>query len=175
MSVAGAVIIFFRHLRHRDFRRLNYDCWSLSCGLSCWSYGFRRYSCCPSCGLSLKRNCCLCCSCLKTSFSKRRNCFCCSCHSKKSCLCCRNRLKSLSCCPCYSCRCWNSKRKNFLKRMSSADARIRNWNATGGCCWARCSFDARCFGCQCGRYLNWQGVAELHCCWCGRWYLSRDG
>ena len=147
-SVVGAVIIFFRHRRHHHGfrRRLSYGCSNLSCGLRSLSYGFRHCSYCPSCGLSLTRSC-SCCSCWKTSFSKRRNCFCCSCRSK-----------SLSCCFCYRSRCLSSK-KNSLKRTSSADVRIRSWNATGGCCWARCRFDARCFGCPCGHCSNCPDVA----------------
>ena len=162
--------IFFRHHRHCDRRRWNCGC-CLSCGCSSLnlSYGFHRCSCCPNCGLSLTK-----------SFSMMRNCFCCSYRStrsfsKVSCFCCRNRLKNSSCCFCCSCRCSSLRRKNSWKRTSFADVRIRSWNATGGCCWARCSFGARCFGCRCARYSSWTDAAGQRCCRCGCWCLPRDG
>lgn len=140
-----------RHL-NCDFRFLNCGCRPNS------SYGFRRYNCCPNCGLNSMRN-----------FSKA-NCFCCNC-----------RLTSCSCCSmnwvCYSCRCWScfcwwSSLKPSGMRTSLADEHIPSWNAMGGCCWARCSSGAHWFGCPCGRWLSrWSCLSDglpRHCP-CDRW------
>ena len=152
---SGSKIIFFLHLSygHRPrscgYRRLQ-SCRGYRLSLSL-NHGFRRCSCCSSCDLNLRR-----------SFSKV-SCFCYSCCL--SCLCCTSRL---NCCFCFRC---SRLLKKDVMRKSLADAHILSWSVKDGCCWVRCSFDVRRFGCLCGHCLSlkddWQ-----RCCLCDHWCLQ---
>ncbi len=125
----GSEIIFF-HRRHLNGRCCCYDRRSCcGCRLSL-SYGCHHCSCCLSCVPNST-----------TSFSTE-SCYGCSCRSM-SCFCWTTSWV------CYSCRCCSGLPMTNAKRKSLADAHILNWSVKDGCCWARCSFGAGCFGCSC--------------------------
>ena len=154
---SGSKIIFFRHqscgrrlMSCGCHRRLNYRGYRQSWSLN---HGCLHCSCCLSRDLNLNS---------KRSFSKAW-CFCYSCRSM-SCFCCTSRL---SCCFCF--RCLRQLKKD-VKRMSLVGVHILSWSVKDGCCWARCSFDVRHFGCPCGHCLSLKDGWQRHCP-CGRWCL----
>ena len=133
----GAKVVFLFDLVKIIFFRLRSNGFRLSC---CWNCGHRcclsccgcflRCSCCPNCDCCLSCYCCCrCCSFHWSCGCCSTSCFCCNCPMRTSCFCCS--------CPSWKVCC----------SIGFAGAHIPNLNATGGCCWARCRFGVRCFGC----------------------------
>lgn len=151
----GSKIIFFR--RHR---RLNGRHQSCGFRLSCYgfrlslNYGCRHYSCRPSCVLSSTR-----------SFLEMSCCYDCSCHLMSCYFCSTNWV-------CCSCRYLN-RLMTDATRKNLVGAHIQSWSAKDGCCWARYSFGADCFGCLRWHCCSMDGYSK-HCP-CGRWCWLRDG
>lgn len=144
----GSKIIFFR--RHRRLNGRHQSCGCLSCyGRPSLSYGYRHCSC-LSCVPSSTR-----------SFLGMNCCYGCSCHSTSCRFCPMNWV-------CCSCRYLNQLMTDAM-RKNLVGAHIQSWSAKDGCCWARYSFGADCFGCSCWRCCSMDGCSKHfpggHWCW----------